>query len=76
MFKVRATKMSENGGYYTSASGGVIYNEGERDVRGVTEDAQELGMTFQVAKVRAHLDQSEEFAKQVTEWCSMKRPVT
>ena len=24
MFKVRATKMSENGGYYTSASGGVI----------------------------------------------------
>ena len=31
MFKVRATKMSENGGYYTSASGGVIYNEGERE---------------------------------------------
>jgi hypothetical protein len=55
MFKVRATKMSENGGYYTSASGGVIYNEGERDVRGVTEDEQELGMTFQVAKVRGPL---------------------
>jgi hypothetical protein len=55
MFKVRSTKMSENGGYYTSASGGVIYNEGERDVRGVTDDAQELGMTFQVAKVRGPL---------------------
>jgi hypothetical protein len=55
MFKVRATKMSENGGYYTSASGGVIYNEGGRDVKGVTEDAQELGMAFQVAKVRGPL---------------------
>ena len=44
--------MSENGGYYTSASGGVIYNEGERDVHGVADDSQEVRMTFQVAKVR------------------------
>ena len=54
-FKTRSTKMSENGGYYTSASGGVIYNEGERDVKGITDDSQELGMTFQVAKVRGPL---------------------
>jgi hypothetical protein len=54
-FKVRSTKMSENGGYYTSASGGAIYNEGERDVHGVTDDSQEVGMTFQVAKVRGPL---------------------
>jgi hypothetical protein len=54
-FKVRPTKMSENGGYYTSASGGAIYNEGERDVKGVTEDGQEVGMTFQVTKVRGPL---------------------
>jgi hypothetical protein len=54
-FKVRSTKMSENGGYYTSASGGVIYNEGERDIKGVTEDGQEVGMTFQVTKVRGPL---------------------
>ena len=47
--------MSENGGYYTSASGGVIYNEGERDVNGVTEDGQEVGMKFQVTKVRGPL---------------------
>ena len=47
--------MSENGGYYTSASGGVIYNEGERDVKGITEDGQEVGMTFQVTKVRGPL---------------------
>jgi hypothetical protein len=54
-FKTRSTKMSENGGYYTSASGGVIYNEGERDVKGITEDGQEVGMTFQVTKVRGPL---------------------
>jgi hypothetical protein len=47
--------MSKNGGYYTSASGGVIYNEGERDVKGVTDDAKDIGMTFQVAKVRGPL---------------------
>jgi hypothetical protein len=63
MFKVRSTKMSENGGYYTSASGGVIYNEGERDVKGVTDDAQELSMTFQ----EAHSDPSEEFVRQAIE---------
>jgi hypothetical protein len=55
MFKVRQTQMSKNGGYYTSASGGVIYNEGERDVKGVTDDAKDIGMTFQVAKVRGPL---------------------
>ncbi len=47
--------MSENGGYYTSASGGVVYNEGERDIKGVTEDGQEVGMTFQVTKFRGPL---------------------
>ena len=47
--------MSENGGYYTSASGGVIYNEGERGVHVVTDDSQEVGMAFQVAKVRGPL---------------------
>ncbi len=38
-FKVRSTKLSESVGSYTSATGGVVYKEGDSGVKVVTDDS-------------------------------------
>ncbi len=49
---IRETEMSKKGAYYEAANGTPIWNEGERDVAGESEDGQPLGLTFQVAEVK------------------------
>ena len=47
--------MSKRGVYYEAANGAPIMNEGEKDIKGESENGEPLGMTFQVAGVKGPL---------------------
>ena len=63
-FGVRETEMSKKGGYYVAANNTKIYNKGERDVKGYTEEGRKAGMTFQVAGVNGPLGSVRKMCKE------------
>ena len=60
---VRQTEASVNGLKYRSASGNAIVNEGEKNLRGYTNEANMVDMTAQVAEVTKPLGSVRAFVK-------------
>ena len=60
---VRQTEASRNGLKYRSASGNAIVNEGEKNLRGYTNEANMVDMTAQVAEVTKPLGSVRAFVK-------------
>ena len=47
--------MSKGGHYYNAANGTKIFNQGQAEIRGLTGEADKIGMTMQVAQVKTPL---------------------
>ena len=62
-FPVRETAMSRKGAYYEAANGTPIYNHGERDIKGFTDEGTNLDVTFQVADVKGPLGSVKRFTE-------------
>ena len=62
-FGTKETRMSKNGGYYTAANDTKIFNEGERVIKGYTNDGKPGEMTFQVCKVNGPLGSVRKMCK-------------
>ena len=60
---LKQTEASRNGLKYRSASGNAIVNEGERNLRGYTKEANLVDMTAQVAEVTKPLGSVRAFVK-------------
>ena len=60
---VKQTEASRNGLKYRSASGNAIVNEGEKNLRGYTNEANVVDMTAQVAEVTKPLGSVRAFVK-------------
>ena len=63
-FGKRETAMSRRRGYYTAANDTNIYNEGEREIEGFTEEGRNAGMTFQVCAVNGPLGAVRKMCRQ------------
>ena len=61
--KVKQTEASRMWLKYRSASGGAIVNEGERDLKGYSNEANRVDMTMQVAEVTKPLGSVRAFVK-------------
>ena len=61
--KVKQTDASRAGLKYRSASGNAIVNEGERDLKGYSNEANRVDMTMQVAEVTKPLGSVRAFVK-------------